>query len=119
MEIWRLLNHLNAHGIDDKTLLPKVSRLLRLKLRCNINTPSAIVGYRNWGSGKFPVFPSHQWVPQRREIKLEDRHLCWVIVCIERDILGQTADPVREHDGNTDHLAALDIITRVLQDHVK
>jgi hypothetical protein len=113
--IWQQLQLLNVNDGDPERLLPKVSGLLRLKLRCTSDTPLITVGY---GAYRHNKYPTGQWASRGQEFGLQDRHLHWAIVCSKRKIIVDIAGPFSIGNNPLGHLYAHEEVTWFLQTHV-
>jgi hypothetical protein len=114
-EIWQQLQLLHVKDNDPEHLLPKVSGLLRLKLRCTSDTPLITVGY---GAYPHDEYPTEQWASLGQEFAPQDRHLCWAIACCKCKIIGDIACPFPIGDNPLGHLYAHGEVTWFLQTHV-
>jgi hypothetical protein len=114
-EIWQQLHLLNINDGDPEHLLPKVSGLLGLKLRCTSDTPLITVEYGAYCHDKYPT---GQWASRGQEFALQDRHLHWEILCSKRKIIGDIAGPFPISDNPPGHLYAHREVTWFLQTHI-
>ncbi len=114
-EIWQRLQQLHFNDGNPEHLLPKVSGLLWLKLRCDHDTPLAIARY---GAYRNNEYPTTQWSTCGMQFALQDCHLCWAIACSEREIIGETAGSFPVNDNPPGHMYVRGEATRFLQTHI-